>query len=117
MDSVARRRSARNARVALAPASVLAPALGWRPWASLLCHLVVRVPRRCVHGARAASRGSADASRVAFCCLVASQLLAVFATVWLWHFVSPAAATLPGYKGFGRFARVSRAAAALARHA
>ena len=63
MDSVARRRSARTARVALAPASVSAPALGWRPWASLLCHLAVRVPPRCLHSACVAAHASADVSR------------------------------------------------------
>jgi len=107
MDSVARRRSARTARVASAPATSSPPGLGWRPWASLLCHSAVRLARRC---ARCAGVAWADAPRVWR--RVASQLLVVFATVWLWHFVSPSAASLPGYKGFGRFAR-ARARCAL----
>ena len=106
MDSVARRRSARSARVALlSPASAsAASSLGWRPWLSLLCHSAVRRLRRACTG-RHASPPAADASRFRRV-LSQSQLLAVFASVWLWHFVSPAAASLPGYKGFGRFARV-----------
>lgn len=111
LDSVARRRSARTARrvvarVASAPATS-SPGLGWRPWASLLCHSAVRLARRCLRVA-----GVACADAASLLASVASQLLAVFAFVWLWHFVSPAAASLPGYKGFGRFAR-ARARCAL----
>lgn len=96
----ARRLSARHllsARPRLAALGLAAVPLG-----SASCAALRAARWGCISGA--------DAPRVWR--RVASQLLVVFATVWLWHFVSPSAASLPGYKGFGRFAR-ARARCAL----